>query len=157
MKTKIFYPILLFSFFIFFNCNRNNDEASQPTNITPVEIGKGALYGNGQEDIVRSNVVISNNFDWQNLMSQMNSVNNVTDGFTETNIDFSQYEIIAVFDSIYNNGGWSIDIISIVENSSNIEVTISNENEGDITSITVQPYHIVKIPKSTKPVVFIQD
>ena len=47
---------------------------------------------------------MSNTSDWNNLMTQMNSVNNVTDSFSETNIDFNQFEIIAVFDSVHDNG-----------------------------------------------------
>jgi len=153
MKITVLFSILLIVT-LFVGCDKNND-TPETTNITLVEIGKNALYGNGQEGVSQSNLVITNNSDWQNLMDQMNSINNVTDNFNETNVDFSKFEIIAVFDIIHNNGGWSIDIMDVVENQNDIIVTYSNISTGNITNIMTQPFHIVKIPKNNKPVTFI--
>jgi len=84
----------------------------------------------------------------------MNSVNNVSDNFQEINIDFSQYQIIAVFDKIYSNGGHSIDIINVKENGKSITVVVNNLLTGDATSVIAQPFHIVKIPKTEKQIIF---
>ncbi len=149
MKTKIYFSGFLIAF-ILFSCNKISNE--EETNSIPfTEIGKGALYGNGAEGIPQSNLVITNNTDWQNLMNQMNSVNNVTDNFTETNIDFSTYEIIAIFLDVKGNG-WEVSITDITEDNSNIYV-YKSEKEYD-NSVITQPFHIVKIPKSNKPVIF---
>ena len=63
-------------------------------------------------------------------------------------------KIIAVFDKIYGNGGHSIDIIKITENENKVIVTIENILGGDATSIMTQPFHIVKIPKTDKLIIF---
>lgn len=84
----------------------------------------------------------------------MNTRGNVSASFTEINIDFTNFQIIAVFDNIKLQGGHSIDITKISENENNIVVTIQNLLPGGINSVITQPFHIVKIPKSTKPVVF---
>ena len=149
MKTKIYVLLFLLTSSLI-SCNKNDIE-EKTNSITFTEIGKGALYGNGAEGIPQSNLVITNNTDWQNLMNQMNAVNNVTDNFTETNIDFSVYEIIAIFLDVKGNG-WEVSITDITEDNANIYVDKS-EKEYD-NSVITQPFHIVRIPKSNKPVIF---
>lgn len=87
-------------------------------------------------------------------MNSMDKTNNVTKNFTTTTIDFNKYQIIAVFDNIKTTGGYSIDITSVVENRNNIVVTIKRLLTGDNSTVMTQPFHIVKIPKTTKPIVF---
>lgn len=71
----------------------------------------------------------------------------MTNDFTDTNIDFNKYQIIAVFDQIYENGGYSIDITNVI-------VKVENLLTGGINSIFNQPFHIIKISKSGKPILF---
>ena len=111
----------------------------------------GALHGNGDEGISQSNLVITNDADWQNLMNQMNTVNNVTDDFTETDIDFNTYNVIAIFLDI-KPSGWEVKITDITEDDTNIHVYKSEE--AFLYSVMTQPFHIVKISKSYKPVIF---
>ena len=124
MKSKIYFSAFLIAF-ILFSCNKKSSE-EETNSITFTEIGKGALYGNGAEGISQSNLVITNNTDWQNLMNQMNSVNNVTDNFAETNIDFSTYEIIAIFLDVKGNG-WEVSITDITDDNTNIYVDKSEK------------------------------
>ncbi len=152
MKTKIYFSVFLIAF-ILFSCNKNSNE-EETNSITFTEIGKGALYGNGAEGITQSNLVITINTDWQNLMNQMNSVNNVTDNFTETNIDFGTYEIIAVFDIIRPHNNFDITITDVIENTNNIVITISETSNDNGYTIMNQPFHIIKIPFSNKPIIF---
>lgn len=148
MKTII----LILSIFLATSCSSDEDnQTAQSTPINFTEIGKGALFGNGSEGIVQSNMVIDNTVDWQNLMNQMNSVNNITDEFSETNIDFSTYIVIAIFLEVKPNG-WQVTISNIVENVSNIIVS-TTETEG-INLVVTQPFYIVKIPITSKPIVF---
>ena len=94
------------------------------------------------------NFVITNNTDWNYLL------NKKIVRSSETDIDFSEYRIIAVFDRVHGNGGWSIDITKILEFSDKIVVFVCNLETGNATSVITDPYHIVKIPYSEKRVMF---
>ena len=148
MKTLI----LILGIILTTSCSDDDDKSiKQNTFISFTEIGKGALFGNGAEGISQSNMVITNSGDWQNLMNQMNSVNMVTNEFSETNVDFSSYTVIAVFLEV-KTSGWEVEISSIEEETSNIIVS-KTENEADNFVIT-QPFHVVKIPVTSKPIIF---
>lgn len=135
------------------SCASGDNDASRADNRS-VLIGKGELYGNGAENIPRQNIVLYNQSDWNNLIQKMNTVNPVSREFSETNIDFNNFQVIAVFDEIKRSGGHSIDITEITENEDTIVVRVQNLNTGGGISVMTQPYHIVKIPKSKKAVVF---
>lgn len=147
MKNLI---IIFLTLVVTFGCDK---EDNNETEITPILIGKNALFGDGEEGIDQSNLVITNSQDWTSLIEQMDSVNNTSSDFTEINIDFSEFQVLAVFDEIRINGGSSINISSIMENENNITVTIIYESNGDNTVIN-QPFHIVKIKKSEKSIIF---
>jgi hypothetical protein len=150
MKTKI--TILIITIIIgLTSCNKNDDELNL---VEFTQIGQNNLYGNGEENITKQNLVISESNSWNELIGKMNTVNYVSDEFTETDIDFANFIVIAVFDKIYGNGGHSIDIIKITENENKVIVTIENILGGDATSIMTQPFHIVKIPKTDKLIIF---
>ena len=147
MKTII----LILSLFISLGCNNSDPQTPfQSTEITFTEIGKGALFGNGVENISQTSFLINNQTEWQNLMNQMDSVNNISDTFPETNIDFETYSIVAVFLEIKSNG-WEVVINTIIENEDNI--TISTQETEFVSTVITQPFHIVKIPKTTKEIV----
>ncbi len=139
---------------MFFSLISCSDDDSMLKTINFLLIGQGELYGNGVEGIAQSNLVINDTNTWNDLMVKMNSVNNVTNDFTETNIDFDQYQVIAIFDQIYGSGGHSIDIKKITENETNVIVKVENLLNGDDTLVITQPFHIVKISKSEKLIVF---
>ena len=144
--------IVLILALILVSCSSKDNDSNK--NVEFTLIAQSQLHGNGNENIDQSNIVIKESSTWNNLISQMNSVNNVSDDFEETDIDFSIYQVIAVFDQIYTNGGHSIDIINITENGDNIIVKIDNLMTGDDTQVITQPFHIVKIPKTEKQVIF---
>ena len=150
MKTSF---ILCFIVALVMGCSEGND----PAPFVPVAstvIGTGNLFGNGAEGISEQNLVISTTEAWNDLMMQMNSVNNVTDDFTETNIDFTQYKVIAVFDEIRGNGGFRIDLdIWSTTNEMVVQVT-DLAPQGNATTVITQPFHIVKIATSDLPIVF---
>jgi hypothetical protein len=117
-----------------------------------VLIAQGVLCG--RESIIKQNIVITTKTDWENLKTAMNTVNNVTDSFADIDIDFSKYQIIAVFDKLKVNGGWTIDITDITEYANSLEVTVRNLKTGDSTITITRPYYIVQIPVNKKNVVF---
>jgi hypothetical protein len=141
-------------FLLAFSCHED-DKPQTPQSFQVVLIAKGDLHGNGAEKIPKQVIIISNNNDWLALINAMNTRNNVSNSFTETSIDFNRFRIIAAFDDIKPNGGHSIDITEVVETDDSIKVKVDNLKKGDATSIITQPFHIVKITKSAKPVVFL--
>jgi hypothetical protein len=63
-------------------------------------VAQGNFYGGPQESIFKSYAKITGNSDWQELQRKMSSLKDVSSDFFETNIDFSEYDVIAVFDRI---------------------------------------------------------
>jgi hypothetical protein len=57
-------------------------------------------------------------------------------------------------DDVYGNGGHSVDIMSVTENPQNIVVVVVKLLTGDVTTVVTQPFHIVKMSKTTKPIIF---
>lgn len=93
MKKSIL--IILVSIFTL-SCN-SDDKDSGLANVETTLIAKDNLYRNGAEGINEQNMVITDQNAWNDLISQMDSANTVSDHFSETDIDFSQYQIIAMF------------------------------------------------------------
>jgi len=150
MKSLLF----LFALTIFIGCNNNDDEFF-PLTISTTLIGNGNLYGYGKENITKQNLIISSNKAWSELMNKMNSANNETENFTETEIDFTNFIILAVFDEIKMSGGYTIDITNVVENQNDLTVTIQHLSpNGGVYTVITQPFHIVKIPITKKKIFF---
>ena len=150
MKTPIFLICLCA---LIMGCSEGDDPAA----FVPVDatvIGTGNLFGNGAEGISEQNLVISTTEAWNDLLTQMNSVNNVTDSFTETTIDFTQYRVIAVFDEIRGNGGFRIDLDIWSANNQIVVQVTDLAPQGNATTVITQPFHVVKIALSDLPVVF---
>ena len=150
---KIFYLSIML--LLTLSCSNSDNETNfTPQTITPVLIGKGCLFYNGTGTFYdRQNIVISSNSDWQTLLNNFNSI---TDGtvstFSETNIDFDNFEVLV---AIYTttSSATTIDITNVVENKDNIAVTVQNLQFGISGDVAI-PFHIVKIPKSPKNVIF---
>lgn len=149
---KLLLLLLCSILLISISCNENEENVESKNPINFQLIGKGnfmATYATPQ------NTVITNSTQWSNFLNQIDSQNNQpTADFTETNIDFNQFMVILVVDEVYPNGGHSVDIMTVDENSQNIEVDVEKLLQGNITTVVTQPYHIVKIPKIAKPVIF---
>ncbi|MFD2541188.1 protease complex subunit PrcB family protein [Lacinutrix gracilariae] len=151
MKIK---ALILVLSILTFNCNSDNTTTNSEEEVASTLISKDNLYGNGDEGIAEQNMVIQNQTDWNNLLTQIDAVNTTSHTFTETDIDFSEYTIIAVFDQIRGNGGHSIDL-NITSNQEVITVTVTHINPaGNAATVITQPYHIVKIEKSNLPIYF---
>ena len=108
------------------------------------------------EFMPRQNLVIRTKEEWKNLLDSIKSTV-VNRCFIETDIDFSKYQVIAVI-SKKANAYLSIDITDITENADEIIVTVSNLITNKyytmVPGYRVQPFQIVKIPVSHKPVIF---
>ncbi|MBA4155114.1 hypothetical protein [Flavobacterium sp.] len=157
--------ILCFFSFIILSCNDDDVEPVVtppfvPVVIEPILISKRSI--NSTLDIVQQNTVFNSEINWNLLLNQFDAPfisiglgNYFTESyFEETVIDFTNYTVIVVIDRIYGNGGHTIDITNITEFETTIVVTVENLQTGNGSSVVTQPYHIVKIPKATKPIVF---
>ena len=128
----------------------------QPVTITPTLIYNSELYGNGRENISEQKTVISNANDWNDLTIKMNS-QNPFNNISFPNIDFATEKVIAIFDKIWPRDGANISISNIIETENQIFVTVFKTEPGTFTNgITLmsQPFCIVKIPQTSKPIVF---
>jgi len=147
------YVFIILPALLIFSCTPE-DNAIESIDTTTTLIAKDNLYGNGAEGIEQKNMVITDADSWTNLMNQMNSVNPITDAFYETDIDFSVYQVIAVFDEIKGNSGHSLKLDLIWE-PDNIMVNITHSApEGFAYDTMTQPFHIVKIEATDLPVLF---
>jgi hypothetical protein len=150
MKTNIISIVL---FLLVLSC-KTNVESSKMEKVDSFLIAKGNLYGSGAEGLTAQNLVIDNQGDWNSLVNKMDSVNKVSDTFEETKIDFSKFNVIAVFDEVKGSGGYSLEL-TINSNSKNRIVNVSRlAPEGSATTVMTQPFYIVKIAKSKLPIVF---
>ncbi len=145
--------MIILTLVVTFGCNK---EENNDIEVVPILIGKGALFGNGEEGINKSNLTITNTADWNTLIEKMDSVNNTSNDFTEIDIDFSQFQVIAVFDRIRNQADGTINISNILDEKSEIKIFISYTNQAEPwLQVVNQPFHIVKIKKSEKPIIFV--
>ncbi|MEN8886347.1 MAG: hypothetical protein ABF246_08145 [Winogradskyella sp.] len=129
-------------------------KTSKSETIQSTLIAKGNLYGSGAEGINAQNIVVSNQNDWDALITKMNSVNTVTSSFSEVEIDFANFAVVAVFGEVKGSGGYSLDL-NLTKNSENIVVAIKqNAPVGLSTSVMTQPFYIVKVRKSDVPIIF---
>jgi len=133
------------------------DRISSPVSV--IEIGKGSLlyYNFYGIPIYPQKTVITDSTAWNTLINKMtrSDVTWVGNTFTETSIDFTQYQIIAVIDgNIWVSR--SIDITDINMYASKIVVTYVVRKTNSIPNYDTmkQAFHIVKIPISNKPIVF---
>ncbi|KAF2514131.1 hypothetical protein E0W68_13675 [Flavobacterium salilacus subsp. salilacus] len=142
---------ILFCMIVLLSCSSStNNTIMEEDNNNPILIAQGWLGYNSVFE--QQNMVITNSDEWEALLTAMQGINeNVLDTFTETTIDFESYTIIAAFD--IKNSTTSVNITSVEENDSTIVVNIDNLQQG-ITQDVAHPYHIVKIKKSNKPIVF---
>jgi hypothetical protein len=152
MKLLKFITFLLVLAGSNFSCTEEKGQEK----ISFIQIGQGNLYGNGEEGISKQDVIINTQEKWDILKTTMNLINNVTNSFSEMEINFNVYQIIAVFDKVYYNGYWSICIVNVIDDSDKVVVTVSEKSisSGVNPLVTTQPYQIVKIPITTKRIVF---
>ena len=147
-----FTLIILTSLFAF-GCSTPNDYSNM-ADVDSELISKGDLSGIGTEVISNQYFSFTNQTEWDNFISQIDVTNEVSSGFSEQNIDFSEYVVIAVIDQVRNTSGYSIDL----EISTNYEKIFIGSNlsspspDGVVATVISQPYHIVKIAKTNLPI-----
>ena len=121
-------------------------------------LSKGNLFGNGAEGFKKENIVISSKKEWKFFLSKFDTTNKVSSTF-ENAMDFSKEMIVICLDNVRNSGGFSVEIIEVIKEASItlIKVKFKSPKPMDmVTSVIIQPYHIVKINKTNKKIKFLE-
>ncbi|QOG03275.1 protease complex subunit PrcB family protein [Flavobacterium sp. MDT1-60] len=147
MKQIIFIFSILFALT---SCESDDSQTKEVTFSTILQ--NDSFYGN--YDNPKANLVIRNQEDWTALISKMNPYSDTNYYVPDATIDFTKYQVIAVFDEVRNYGGYSIDITKITQTNNRIFVKIEQLKTGGLNAVITQPCHIVKIAKINKEVVF---
>lgn len=132
----------------------NSDQEPTFVTIESIIVSQGNLNGAGEEGIVKQNLIINDESMWNEMVNKMNSVNNESVNFLETEIDFSSNQVIAIFDAVRSSGGYSFEI-SVKQNHITRIVELKYLNpESNVASVITQPYVVARIPKSELPIIF---
>jgi hypothetical protein len=129
---------------------KDNKLISSPSDtIIPVLIEKGSLSNlEYMNYLIGRNIVIKTSTEWEHLKTYLSEIT-----FHETNIDFSTYHVLAIFDKSSAGSGTTIDITAIWEYADSIVVRLSNLQKTIVSNV-VLPFHIVKVPRFDKKIVF---
>lgn len=119
-------------------------------------VEQGALYGDGDEGISASNLVIKTQTEWDDLVAKMDAVNDESSGFENVPSNFDEQMIIACFDQVRPSGGYGIDITSTDVVDGELQITVvKTEPSGASTTVITQPYVIIVMDKCEGTVTFI--
>jgi hypothetical protein len=70
-------------------------------------------------------------------------------------IDFAEDMVIAVSPGRMLTGGYDAEIVAVQEKENKISVTILlTKPSGTVTEALTQPHHIIKLKKSTAPIIY---
>lgn len=148
MMKKVILSLVMVA--ALFSC----EESVDPIDNDTVLMAQGSLHGAGDEGISEQNTVITNEADWNNLLSQMNSVNDESSNFVESDIDFSTHRAVAVFDEVRPSGGFGVELNVVTTDDKVMIEVIKGSPDGAAITVITQPYIIVKLPKSGLPIEF---
>lgn len=141
---------------LMFGCKKDdNNSITYPINVPFTKVAKGYNYNANSKYPFGNKSTLTDSSQWNKVLAKLDSLisPNNPDIFIRT-IDFNSYQLLSVVDSVRYSGGWSVDIVSIKEYQNNIEVSVANVEKGNSDPEVTQPYHIVRITKQTKPVIF---
>lgn len=146
---KVFFIAILSMFLM--NCSDDDNGSFTSQNIDFTTIGQGTMLST--MTVEEQNTVIINQADWNQLV-ELFSEDYSTGAEEFPEIDFNTFQVIVSVDDIRGNTGFWLEITDITENENNITVTTATGGGEAGFDALSRPFHIVKIPKSDKPVVF---
>lgn len=133
-------------------------EAEFPQEITFTTIGKCSMHGSGSEGFSKENFVITSSSEWEALKEKIGNPHDCdTNDFLTAAVDFSLYQVLAIFDEIRGDNGWFFYIVDIIEYEENIVVDIASFHSNYFNTVVTQPFQIVTMPISDKEIVFVQN
>jgi uncharacterized membrane protein len=117
-------------------------------------VSKGVLFGDGVEGISESNISFTNAKDWKSFLEKINTPNT----FSKVTIDFSEQQLLCVFDTIRNTSGYKIEIKNILIENKGIKIIYTSAKPSAkemVNMVITKPYHLVIINKRAEEVTFI--
>ncbi|GIL23505.1 MAG: hypothetical protein BroJett042_20180 [Bacteroidota bacterium] len=158
MKDQIFLspssikPILFFFFTISLIANLGGCKTADTPTIKPERITSGSLVGNG---VSQQDMMISSQSEWTNFLHDFNDrfQSNGNDKITQQTIDFSENQILVIFDAWKNSRDHIIIFDKLIDSNEKIVLHFNHvppQIESGETILT-QPYFILKVPRLSKP------
>lgn len=136
---------------ILFGCKSTTTKINEVSFQT---VSKGVLFGDGVEGISESNISFTNTKDWKSFLEKINTPNT----FSKVTIDFSEQQLLCVFDTIRNTSGYKIEIKNILIENKGIKIIYTSAKPSSkemVNMVITQPYHLVIINKRAEEVTFI--
>jgi hypothetical protein len=123
------------------------------TNLSFKEIEKGGHSG----ETGRKMLCVTNQASWDQLWATHTSRTYPKQAAPA--IDFSKEMVIALFAGTVSRGGHSISVENIEYDGKSVIVTYSEKSPagGGMATVMSQPFHIVRVPATGKPVAFQRD
>ncbi|MBA3789260.1 protease complex subunit PrcB family protein [Patescibacteria group bacterium] len=69
-------------------------------------------------------------------------------------VDFSKYEVLAIFDGTHSNGGYTVQVKSLTDANAQRLVVVDHVTPGSTcvtTSSITSPFQLIQVPKTTFP------
>ncbi|MCL6219630.1 protease complex subunit PrcB family protein [Zunongwangia pacifica] len=123
--------------------------------MNPTLIAEGNLYGNGNDGLVETNMVLKNQAEWKEVAAKMNKINATIKEEQIDAIDFDKQMVIVLIDQQRTKGGHSIKIAAVDNKMQSVVISIQKSHpEGMATMVMTQPYYVATIPKTDKQIEF---
>ncbi len=129
--------------------NKNEQNIQEESIFTSLYIGRLS----GSEGVKEQNKTISSEKELRNFTSKLN-----IDQKSILNIDFSKSTLLILIDAVKNTGGYSIGIEGIKKGKNSLLVSVERKgpNPTDMVTMAIeQPFHIVRINKTDKEIIFV--
>jgi hypothetical protein len=131
------------------------DSKNFPAPVEFTTIGQCFLDIGYIEELANKGVVITSSSEWELLKERLHDPYCSVGDYLTKEIDFSVYQIVAVFEEIKGSGGYDIEITGITEYADKIIVKVEHfRPNGPAFTVDTQPFHIVTMPISEKEIVF---
>jgi hypothetical protein len=152
MRKIIFSGLLLAAMV---GCQSDDAATTNNPNNGPVQ------FENVKQDMLSGDAVTSGNFviktagEWTAFKEMVNAAyQEDIDALEGVTVDFAAYDVISTVDQWHPNGGHGIEVSSVVRDNEGITVSVETIGEGNGTLVVTQPFHVVKISKTTLPITF---
>lgn len=151
---------ILASLILMLSCKSIGNKNLKTTREVSFEtVSSGVLYVNDLNRVFQGNFTASKLGDWEAVL---NSMDKSSKGFLDkekARINFSNYMLVGVFDTIRTTGGFEIEIEEIFDEKKGLKVLYATKKPAPfdkVVMVVTQPYHIVKTKKTKKTVTFIR-
>lgn len=152
MKNKMLKYIFIFPIIFSlaaFSCSSQGEEET----IIPFEV---ILSGSYASVSVPKQVAVTNNDDYQKLMAEVYA--NLDQMPKIPDVDFTKYEVAAVFMGTKNTGGYTVNFDKLIKRNDAVTCAVFETSPGKNcinTEVLSQPYEIIKFPKADKKIKFL--